>query len=65
MPENCASNGIDRIEGFRKAMQEERLPVREEYFYRGDFQIESGYRGGLELLRLSSRRPPFLPATTK
>ncbi|MGH9754975.1 MAG: LacI family DNA-binding transcriptional regulator [Blastocatellia bacterium] len=50
------SNGVDRVEGFRKAMQEAHLPVREEYFYRGDFQIESGYRGGLELLRLAE--PP-------
>lgn len=59
------SNGIDRIEGFRKAMQEERLPVREEYFYRGDFQIESGYRGGLELLRLAEPPTAILACNNK
>jgi len=50
------SNGIDRVEGFRKAMQEARLPIREEYFRRGDFQIEGGYREGLALLQLGE--PP-------
>ena len=50
------SNGVDRVEGFRRAMQEFHLPVREEYFRHGDFQIESGYREGLALLRLAE--PP-------
>jgi LacI family transcriptional regulator len=50
------SNGIDRVEGFRKAMQEAHLPVRAEYFCSGDFQIESGYKCGLDLMRL--REPP-------
>ncbi|MGE0131655.1 MAG: LacI family DNA-binding transcriptional regulator [Blastocatellales bacterium] len=59
------SNGIDRVEGFRKAMQEAHLPVREEYFYRGDFQIESGYRGGLELLRLPEPPTAILACNNK
>ena len=46
------STGFDRVEGYRKAMQEAHLPIREEYFQRGDFQLESGYRCGLQLLRL-------------
>src|SRR5207249_840459 len=44
------SNGVERIEGFRKAMQEARLPIRDPYFQRGDYSLESGYRCGRELL---------------
>lgn len=46
------SNGLDRLEGFRKALQEEHLALPDEYLQRGDFQLESGYRCGLELMRL-------------
>jgi LacI family transcriptional regulator len=47
------SNGLDRLDGFRKALQEQHLALPDEYFQRGDFQLESGYRCGLELMRLS------------
>ncbi|MGH9350640.1 MAG: LacI family DNA-binding transcriptional regulator, partial [Terriglobia bacterium] len=50
------SNGLDRLEGFRKALQQAGLPLRDEYLRQGDFQLESGYRCGLELLRLAA--PP-------
>lgn len=50
------STGFDRVEGYRKAMQEAHVPIREEYFQRGDFQMESGYRCGLQLLQLAN--PP-------
>lgn len=46
------SNGRDRYEGFCKAMQEAGILVRDQYVAHGDFQLESGYRHGLELLRL-------------
>jgi LacI family transcriptional regulator len=42
----------DRLSGFRKAMQERHLAVRDEYLRLGDQTIETGYRVGLELLRL-------------
>jgi len=50
------SNGLDRLEGFRKALQEEHLALPDEYVQHGDFQLESGYRCGLELMRLPT--PP-------
>lgn len=50
------SSGSDRLEGFRKALHEQRLPLPEEYLQRGDFRPESGYRCGLDLMRLSN--PP-------
>ena len=46
------SNGLDRLDGFRKALQEEHLALPDKYLQRGDFQLESGYRCGLELMRL-------------
>ncbi len=46
------SNGLDRLDGFRKALQEQHLALPDEYLQRGDFQLESGYRCGLELMRL-------------
>lgn len=46
------SPGAGRAEGFRKAMQEAHLPIHDEYFKYGDFQIESGYCCGMELLKL-------------
>jgi len=50
------SNGLDRLEGFRKALQESHLPLPDEYLQQGDFQLESGYRCGLKLMQLPA--PP-------
>lgn len=47
------SNGLDRLEGFRKALQQVGLTLPDEYLQRGDFQFESGYRCGLQLLQLA------------
>jgi LacI family transcriptional regulator len=49
------STGIERSEGFRKAMEEAGLPVRAEFVKQGNFKAESGYRAGLELLRMTDR----------
>jgi LacI family transcriptional regulator len=46
----------DRVEGYRKAMQEAGLPVPAAYFRQGDFTLASGYRCGQELLGL--QEPP-------
>jgi DNA-binding LacI/PurR family transcriptional regulator len=43
---------LDRLEGFRKALQEEHLALPDKYLQQGNFQLESGYRCGLELMRL-------------
>ena len=47
------STGQDRLEGFRKALQQAGLPLHDEYLQRGDFQLESGYSCGLKLLQLA------------
>jgi LacI family transcriptional regulator len=46
------SNGLDRLEGFRKALQQAGLPLHDDYLQQGDFLLESGYRCGLKLLQL-------------
>jgi LacI family transcriptional regulator len=50
------STGNLRAEGFRKALEDAHLPLRGEYFKRGDFKTESGHRCGLELFQL--KEPP-------
>jgi len=50
------SNGLDRLEGFRKALQQAGLPLHDESLQRGDFQLKSGYCCGLKLLQLAT--PP-------
>jgi LacI family transcriptional regulator len=49
-------NGLGRLEGFRKALQQSGLFLPEEYVQRGNFQSDSGYKCGLNLMRLPS--PP-------
>ncbi len=43
---------IDRMEGYRKAMQEAGLPMRMEYMLQGDGTIEGGRRNGHNLFEL-------------
>lgn len=50
------SSHAGRLEGFRKAMQESNLPVREDLLRRGDMQPEGGYKCGADLLKLPA--PP-------
>lgn len=50
-PDISTSN--ERIDGFRTAMSEAGLIVREEYFKRGNYKLEAGYECALELLRAS------------
>jgi LacI family transcriptional regulator len=42
----------DRMEGFRKAMQEANLPIRDEYLVTGQIQIPDGFEACRHLLRL-------------
>jgi LacI family transcriptional regulator len=50
------STSIDRVDGFRRAMDEAKLPILGEYLRQGESDIESGYRIGLSLMR--SANPP-------
>mgnify|MGYP001560060032 CR=1 FL=1 len=45
-----------RLDGFRNAMQESNLAIRDEYLRMGDLCIQRGYEAGMAMLRLST--PP-------
>lgn len=44
-----------RMSGYRRAMEERGIPVREEYFYSNAFSLEGGYRAGEYFARLPDR----------
>jgi len=46
----------NRLEGFRRALQEAELPLPDDFLKCGDFCSQSGYQNGLELLRRA--KPP-------
>lgn len=48
-------NARDRLEGFRHALQEAHIWLPEEYLRRGNFQLDSGYQQGMELMQLADR----------
>jgi DNA-binding LacI/PurR family transcriptional regulator len=48
--------GRERLEGFRKALQEAHVPLPEGYIRPGGFSMEGAHREALEILRLSN--PP-------
>ncbi|WP_027340723.1 LacI family DNA-binding transcriptional regulator [Halonatronum saccharophilum] len=53
-----------RREGYQKALEENSLTFREEYIYRGDFSIKSGYNGMLVILERVKEVPTALFAAT-
>ncbi len=55
----------DRLEGFRNAMQEANLPIRDEYLVQGDVQIESGFDATQQLLRLEPRPSAVMASNNK
>lgn len=50
------STGVERLEGFRKALSETGISLPEEYIQHGDFTIDGGYRSAIALVRL--KEPP-------
>ena len=55
----------DRLEGFRKAMQEANLPIRDEYLVQGDVQIQSGFDATQKLLGLEPRPSAVMASNNK
>jgi LacI family transcriptional regulator len=50
------STADERVEGFREALNEAGLTVRQDYFKRGNFDMKGGWECGLDLTKLAS--PP-------
>jgi LacI family transcriptional regulator len=55
----------NRLEGFRKAMQEANIAVSDRYLRLGDLQLESGYRNGLQLLSLPLPPSAIISSSSK
>jgi LacI family transcriptional regulator len=55
----------DRLEGFRKAMQEAHLPILNEYLIAGNVQVEDGVEAGHRLLDLPSPPTAIMASNNK
>ena len=55
----------DRLEGFRKAMQEAHLPILDEYLIAGNVQVEDGFEAGRRLLGLPNPPTAILASNNK
>lgn len=51
------SSNLDRFEGYKKALQEAGIEIREEYVYHGEFTMDGGYREGIRIVSASGDRP--------
>lgn len=47
--------GIERMKGFKEAMEQAGIPVREDYLKLGRFGVEEGYKKMKELLKMEDR----------
>jgi len=47
--------GRDRLLGYKRALAREEIEIRNENIYEGDFQMESGYQIGCEILKRKTR----------
>jgi LacI family transcriptional regulator len=59
------SSHRDRLEGFRKVMQESHIPIRDEYLICGDVQIENGRLAGHQLLDLQTPPTAIMASNNK
>jgi len=48
------SSNLERLEGYKRALEEAGIEVRDEYIYCGEFRMENGYREGIKILRQES-----------
>jgi LacI family transcriptional regulator len=55
----------DRLEGFRKAMQEAHLPILDEYLIEGNVQVDDGAEAGHRLLSLPTPPTAILASNNK
>ncbi len=55
----------DRLEGFRKAMQEANLPIRDEYLIAGQLQVANGFEDSLRILALPTKPTAIMVSNNK
>ena len=51
------SSNLERLEGYKRALEEAGIEARNEYIYCGEFRMENGYREGIKILRAGKYRP--------
>lgn len=51
------STGLERLEGYKKALSEHGIPIREDLIIRGDFRQESGHKAAKKILSFQKNRP--------
>jgi len=64
VPEYDIAVGQLRKKGYKEALAENNLEAPEEYLYKGDFSISSGYKGMKEIIENSQELPTALFAVT-
>jgi LacI family transcriptional regulator len=52
----------DRVAGYCQALEEAKIPIKEQYIFRGDFQPESGYEMTRQAISLPSRPTAIVAA---
>jgi LacI family transcriptional regulator len=55
----------DRLEGFRKAMQEAHLPIRDEFLIFGQLQVADGFADSMRMLELPTRPTAIMVSNNK
>jgi LacI family transcriptional regulator, galactose operon repressor len=55
----------DRLEGFRKAMQEANLPIRDEFLISGPLQVADGYAAGVQVFNLKVQPTAIMVSNNK
>jgi DNA-binding LacI/PurR family transcriptional regulator len=55
----------DRLEGFRKAMQEANLPIRDEYLITGQIQMTNGFDATVQILNLREKPTAIMASNNK
>lgn len=51
----ATDTGIERLKGYREAMEQANVPVRQEYVKTGNFSVEHGYNKMKELMEMEDR----------
>ncbi len=45
-----SKNGVSRVQGYKKAMEDNNLKIEKEHIYTGNYRFEGGYEAGLKVL---------------
>ncbi|KRQ86720.1 Catabolite control protein A [Caloramator mitchellensis] len=55
--------GIPRIEGYKRALTENKIAVREDYIFHGDYKFKSGFQNMLKIIKLKDKPSAIFAAS--